>query len=107
VQYDVAIVIVVINNGMYGTIRMHQERRFPGRVSGTNLKNPDFAALARAYGAHGEVVATTSDFEVAFEQAVSSNRPALLELRMNPEEITPRTSLTSIRMQAITSSLLP
>lgn len=96
VQYGVAIIIIVINNGMYGTIRMHQERRFPGRVSGTSLTNPDFAALARAYGAYGEVVETTADFEAAFDRAVWSNGPALLELRMDPEAITPRTTLTAI-----------
>lgn len=101
VQYDSAIVIVVVNNGMYGTIRMHQERRFPGRVSGTELRNPDFAALARAYGAYGEVVERTADFAAAFERAVSSNGPALLELRTDPEAITPRTTLTAIRNQAL------
>ena len=100
-QYGAAIVIVVVNNGMYGTIRMHQERRFPGRISGTELRNPDFAALARAYGAYGEVVETTADFEAAFERAVSSNWPALLELRTDPEAITPRTTLTAIRDQAL------
>ena len=100
-QYDAAIVVIVVNNGMYGTIRMHQERRYPGRVSGTGLKNPDFAALARAYGAYGEVVTATADFEAAFERAVSSNGPALLELRIDPEAITPRTTLTALRDQAL------
>ena len=100
-QYEAAIVVIVINNGMYGTIRMHQERRFPGRISGTGLKNPDFAALARAYGAYGEVVAKTADFAGAFERAVSSNRPALLELRIDPEAITPRTTPTAIRDQSM------
>ena len=60
VQYDAAVIFVVVNNGMYGTIRMHQEREYPGRVSGTDLNNPDFAALARAYGAHGEMVEETA-----------------------------------------------
>ncbi len=101
VQYGAAIVIIVVNNGMYGTIRMHQERRFPGRISGTELRNPDFAALARAYGACGEVVETTADFAAAFDRAVSSDRPALLELRTDPEAITPRTTLTAIRSQAL------
>lgn len=101
VQYNAAIVVIVINNGMYGTIRMHQEKRYPGRVIGTALVNPDFAALAQAYGAHGEVVSRTADFEAAFERAVSSNRPALLELRIDPEEITPRTTLTALRSQAM------
>jgi acetolactate synthase-1/2/3 large subunit len=104
VQYGAAIVIIVINNGMYGTIRMHQERRYPGRVSGTALTNPDFAALARAYGAYGEVVETTADFEAAFDRAVWFNGPALLELRMDPEAITPRTTLTAIRTHALNST---
>ena len=68
-QYDAKVLFIVVNNGMYGTIRMHQEREYPGRVSGTMLKNPDFAALARAYGLHGEIVETTADFEAAFERA--------------------------------------
>jgi len=107
VQYGAAIIIIVINNGMYGTIRMHQERRYPGRVSGTALTNPDFAALARAYGAHGEVVETTAGFEAAFDRAIWSNKPALLELRMDPEAITPRTTLTAIRDIALNSSRKP
>jgi acetolactate synthase-1/2/3 large subunit len=86
---------------MYGTIRMHQERRYPGRVIGSDLVNPDFAALARACGAYGEVVITTADFAAAFERAVAINGPALLELRMDPEEITPRTTLTALRSQAM------
>ncbi|MDD2733728.1 MAG: thiamine pyrophosphate-binding protein [Desulfuromonadaceae bacterium] len=104
VQYNAAIVVIVINNGIYGTIRMHQERRYPGRVIGSALVNPDFAALAQAYGAYGEVVKATADFEAAFERAVSSNRPALLELRIDPEEITPRTTLTAIRSQAMSAN---
>lgn len=103
VQYDAAIIVIVINNGMYGTIRMHQERRFPGRVIGSGLNNPDFSALARAYGAYGEIVTTTSGFADAFERAVASGRPALLELRMDPEALTPRTTLTAIRTGARTS----
>ena len=104
VQYGAAIIIIVINNGMYGTIRMHQEKRYPGRISGTTLINPDFAALARAYGAYGEVVETTADFEAAFDRAVWSEKPALLELRLNPETITPRTTLTAIRDQFVHTS---
>ena len=104
VQYGAAIIVIVINNGMFGTIRMHQEKHFPGRVSGTALVNPDFAALARAYGAYGEVVEKTADFEAAFDRAVWSVRPALLELRMDPEAITPRTTLTSIREQAVSTN---
>ncbi len=76
VQHDAAIVILVVNNGMYGTIRMHQERHYPGRVSGTDLVNPDFAALARSYGAHGAVVERTEEFGAAFEAALTCGRPA-------------------------------
>jgi acetolactate synthase-1/2/3 large subunit len=97
VQYGLDIVILVVNNGMYGTIRMHQERNYPGRVSGTSLINPDFAALARAYGAYGELVERTADFPAAFERAIAAGKPALLELRIDPEAITPRTTLSEIR----------
>ena len=75
VQYGLAVIFVVIDNGMYGTIRMHQERHYPARVSGTDLVNPDFAALARAYGAHGETVVRTDEFAPAFERAAGSGRP--------------------------------
>jgi acetolactate synthase-1/2/3 large subunit len=97
VQYDLPILVLVVNNGMYGTIRMHQERRFPGRVSGTDLVNPDFAALARSFGAHGNTVLRTEDFPAALEQSLGAGRPALLELRIDPEAITPRTTLSEIR----------
>jgi acetolactate synthase-1/2/3 large subunit len=100
-QYGLRIVFVVVNNGMYGTIRMHQEREYPGRVSGTELKNPDFAALARAYGLHGEIVENTADFEAAFERAFNAGTAALLELRIDPEAITPRTTLSAIRAEAL------
>ena len=85
---------------MYGTIRMHQERDHPGRVSGTALKNPDFAALARAYGAFGARVESTAEFAPAYAEAVASGRPALLHLILDPEAITPRTSLSEIRASA-------
>ena len=101
VQYDAAIVVLVVNNGMYGTIRMHQERHYPGRVSGTDLVNPDFAALAEAFGAHGAVVERTEEFAAAFEAALTAGRPAVIELRVDPEALTPRQSLTEIREQAI------
>jgi acetolactate synthase-1/2/3 large subunit len=94
------VVVLVVNNGMYGTIRMHQERHFPGRVVGTDLSNPDFAAYARAFGAHGAVVERTEDFEAAFEAALGAGRPALLELRVDKEAITPRQTLTEIREAA-------
>jgi len=97
VQYDLPIVVVILNNGIYGTIRMHQERDYPGRVCGTMLKNPDFAALARAYGGHGETVEETAEFAAAFERARSSGKPAIVEVRLDPEAITPTRTLTDIR----------
>ncbi|WP_443191330.1 thiamine pyrophosphate-binding protein [Pseudomonas indica] len=100
-QYGANLIVIVVNNGMYGTIRMHQERHYPGRVSGTGLHNPDFAALARAYGLHGEVVASTAEFAPAFERAVEAGRPALIEIRLDPEALTPRQSLSQIREQAL------
>ena len=100
VQYDLAIIVVVVDNGMYGTIRMHQEREFPGRVSATNLKNPDFAAYAVAFGGHGERVETTEAFAPAFERAVASGKPAILHCLIDPEAITPAMTLTAIREKA-------
>ena len=99
-QYELAVVIIVVNNGMYGTIRMHQERQFPGRVVGTDLANPDFAAYARAFGAHGETVTETAAFPAAFERALAARTSAVVELRIDPEAINPRTTLTAIRAQA-------
>lgn len=101
VQYGAAILIVIVNNGMYGTIRMHQEREYPRRVVATALRNPDFAALARAYGAHGETVTDTAGFAPAFERAVASGGPALIDLRIDPNAITPRTTLDAIRAAAL------
>jgi acetolactate synthase-1/2/3 large subunit len=101
VQYDAPIVVLIVNNGMLGTIRMHQERHYPGRVSGTDLVNPDFGALAEAFGAHGAVVERTDDFAAAFDAALGAGRPAVIELRVDPEALTPRQSLTEIREQAI------
>jgi acetolactate synthase I/II/III large subunit len=100
VQYGAAVVVVVINNGMYGTIRMHQERNFPGRVIATDLVNPDFAAYARAFGAHGAIVERTAEFAPAFETALACGGPAVLELRTDAERITPRTTLTALRRGA-------
>lgn len=97
VQYGLPIVVIVVNNGIYGTIRMHQEREFPGRVSGTDLVNPDFAALARAYGGHGETVEKTAAFAPAFERARASGKPAIVEIKLDPEAITPTRTLTQIR----------
>ena len=100
-QYDVKVLFFVVNNGMYGTIRMHQEREYPGRVSGTELKNPDFAALARSYGLHGETVTSDAEFGPAFERALNASTSALIELQIDPDAITPRTTLTAIRAQAL------
>jgi acetolactate synthase-1/2/3 large subunit len=102
-QYGAKLIFIVVNNGMYGTIRMHQERYFPTRVSGTMLKNPDFAALARAYGLHGEVVEDTKSFEAAFERAWSARTAALIEVRIDPDAISPRASLSAIRDEALKS----
>ena len=88
-QYGAPCIVIVVNNGMYGTIRMHQEKRFPGRVSATAIHNPDFVALARSFGAFGELVETTDAFAAAFERARASGLPALLELRTDPRQITP------------------
>lgn len=100
-KYGLNIIFVVINNGMYGTIRMHQERNHPGRVSGTSLVNPDFAAYAAAFGAYGQVVETTEEFPAAFERALAANRPALIEVRVDPEALTPNHSLSEFRQMAI------
>ncbi len=97
VQYGLPVIVVILNNGIYGTIRMHQEREYPGRVSGTMLKNPDFAALARAYGGHGETVTETAGFAPAFERARASGIPAIIEVQLDPEAITPTRTLTDIR----------
>ena len=99
-QYGADIIAIVVNNAMFGTIRMHQEREYPGRVSATGLENPDFAALARAYGAHGETVCETGEFAPAFERALAAGRPGLIEIRLDPEAITPATSLSAIREAA-------
>ena len=93
-------IILVFNNSMYGTIRMHQERRFPGRVVGTALRSPDFLALAQAYGVFGASITSTADFAPALEKAASSSRASIIELKMDPEVITTRTTLSEIRRQA-------
>ena len=92
-QFGSPVVVIVVNNGMYGTIRMHQENRFPGRISATTLQNPDFVALARSFGAHGELVESADAFPAAFERACAAGRPALLELRTDPRQITPQSRL--------------
>lgn len=84
VQYDAPIIVVVVDNGQYGTIRMHQERDYPGRVIGTQLRNPDFATFAVAFGGHGEAVETTQEFAPAFERALASGKPAILHCKLDP-----------------------
>ncbi|MGE0725614.1 MAG: thiamine pyrophosphate-binding protein [Alphaproteobacteria bacterium] len=100
-QYGARPILVVMNNNMYGTIRMHQERDFPSRVHGTALTNPDFAALARAYGAHGETVERTADFAPAFRRACDSGKLAVIEMKTDPDLITTRTTLTALREGAL------
>jgi acetolactate synthase-1/2/3 large subunit len=95
-QERAPIIVVLVNNGMYGTIRMHQERQFPGRVIGTDLENPDFVGLAEAYGAYAERVERSDDFPDAFERALAAARPSLLELRVDREAITPGATLSAI-----------
>jgi acetolactate synthase-1/2/3 large subunit len=97
VQYGLNLLILVIDNGMYGTIRMHQEREYPGRISATELTNPDFAAYARAFGGHGETVRETSEFGPALGRAMASGKPAILHCLLHPEAITPTRTLSEIR----------
>lgn len=97
VYYGINIIVIIVNNGIYGTIRMHQERNYPGRTIGSGLEGTDFAALARAYGAHGEIVMETDGFADAFERARTCGKPALIELRVDPEAITPSATLSDIR----------
>ncbi len=100
-QYGAAPVFLVFDNRQYGTIRMHQEREFPGRVHGTGLRNPDFAAYAAAFGALGLSVDRTADFADAFAEAMTADRAALIELAIDPEAITTRTTLSAIRAKAL------
>jgi acetolactate synthase-1/2/3 large subunit len=101
VQYGIAVKILVIDNGTYGTIRMHQEREYPGRVSGTDLRNPDFAALARAYGAEGFTVSKDSEAVPALEAAFAAAGPALIHAKIAAEAISPNSTLTQIRERAL------
>ncbi|MCR8549807.1 thiamine pyrophosphate-binding protein [Salipiger sp. P9] len=96
-QAGAAVIVIVVNNGSYGTIRAHQEREFPARVSGTDLQNPDFAGIARACGLHGELVSETAQFADAFERALASPSGALLELTVDAEALTPYRTLSQIR----------
>ena len=101
VQYDLPIIVLLIDNGMYGTIRMHQEKHYPGRISATALKNPDFAAYAQAFGGYGERVETTEQFAPALERALASGKPAILHCLIDPETISPSTTLQKIRAAAL------
>ena len=97
VQYEIPVIIVVLDNAMYGTIRMHQERDYPNRVSGTRLRNPDFAAYAVAFGGHGETVHKTAEFGPAFERALASGKPAIIHCFTEQEALTPDRTMSEIR----------
>ncbi|OZI67148.1 thiamine pyrophosphate-binding protein [Bordetella genomosp. 11] len=101
VQYDLPILVLIVDNGMYGTIRMHQEKHYPGRISATALRNPDFAAYARAFGGHGERVESTEEFAPALRRALDSGKPAIVHCLIDPEVITPTTTLEKIRDAAL------
>jgi acetolactate synthase I/II/III large subunit len=101
IQYDCPIIVVILDNGLYGTIRMHQEREYPGRVTGTELENPDFAALARVFGGHGERVERTEEFAPAFERALASGRPSILHCLVDPQALTSAATLDAIRERAL------
>jgi acetolactate synthase-1/2/3 large subunit len=95
------LISIVVDNGTYGTIRMHQEREYPGRVSGSDLFNPDFVALAQAYGWQAERVERTADFEPAFARALATGRPTLIHVKLSADVITSRSTLTAIRQSAL------
>ncbi|MCP4379889.1 MAG: thiamine pyrophosphate-binding protein [Hyphomicrobiales bacterium] len=97
VQENAAVIAVVINNGIHGTIRMHQERDYPNRIIASDLVNPDFAALARASGGHGETVTRTEDFAAAFNNALHAGKPAIIDVKFDPEALTPTRTLSDIR----------
>jgi acetolactate synthase-1/2/3 large subunit len=101
VQFEAPVIVIVADNGLYGTIRMHQERHYPGRISATQLRNPDFAAYARAFGGFGATVEKTADFPAAFQAAEQSGLPAIIHLKVDPDAITPTTTLTKIRETAL------
>jgi acetolactate synthase-1/2/3 large subunit len=98
-HHGVAPIILVFNNSMYGTIRMYQERVYPERVSGTTLTNPDFARFIEAFGGHGELVETTAELVPAYKRAVASGKPAIIEIRTNPEQVTNRATISDLRAQ--------
>jgi acetolactate synthase-1/2/3 large subunit len=100
VQYDLPILVIIVDNGMYGTIRMHQERHYPGRVSATQLTNPDFSRFIESFGGHGEIVETTEQLVPAVQRAIASGKPAVVEVRTNPEQVTNRQTIAQMRAQA-------
>lgn len=100
VQYELPIVVVLVDNSMYGTIRMHQERDYPARVIGTNLRNPDFSAYARSFGGHGERVETTDEFAPALARAMASGLPSIIHCVIDPEVISPAFTLSQVREKA-------
>jgi acetolactate synthase-1/2/3 large subunit len=101
VQYDLPFIVVIADNGIYGTIRMHQEREYPGRIVATDLRNPDFVAYARAFGGFGVSVENTAEFPAAFKEAQASGKPAIIRLAIDPEAITPMTTLAKIRAKSL------
>lgn len=101
VQYGLPLIVVLLDNAMYGTIRMHQEREYPGRISATELKNPDFKAYAQAFGGHGERVERTEDFAPALARARASGLPSVLHCLIDPQAITPTGTLDGIRTAAL------
>jgi acetolactate synthase-1/2/3 large subunit len=101
VQYDLPIIVLIMDNGMYGTIRAHQEREFPGRISATALRNPDFAAYAKAFGGFGVTVEKTEQFADAFNAAKASGKPAIIHLKVDPQAISPATTLDAIRAKSL------
>jgi acetolactate synthase-1/2/3 large subunit len=101
IQYNAPIIVIIVDNGMYGTIRMHQEREYPGRISATELRNPDFAAYATAFGGFGVSVERTEDFPDAFKQAEASGKPAIVRLAVDPEAITPTMTIAKIRAKSL------
>ena len=104
VQYELPIIVVIADNGTYGTIRMHQEREYPTRVVGTELKNPDFAAYAKAFGGFGVMVEKTADFAAAFRAAEKSGKPAIIHLMVDTNASTPATTLEAIRAKSLASA---
>jgi acetolactate synthase-1/2/3 large subunit len=101
VQYQLPVIVVLADNSLYGTIRMHQEREYPGRVIATALHNPDFVAYALAFGGYGVRVEKTADFPAAFAQALATGKPSIVHLKIDPEAITPAATLSAIRAKAL------